>query len=120
MLLHDHSTIYVYFQRNSRLSLNEKGGRASSLRRTKARIMVNITELEIRTLQELRNLAQDLELSGYSTLKKQDLVYRLLQTNTEQQGSIFCSGVLEIVEEGFGFLRQERFLPGEMDVYVSQ
>ncbi len=82
--------------------------------------MVNIADLEIRTLQELRNLAQDLELSGYSTLKKQDLVYRLLQTNTEQQGSIFCSGVLEIVEEGFGFLRQERFLPGEMDVYVSQ
>jgi transcription termination factor Rho len=81
---------------------------------------VNIAELETRTLQELRNLAQDLELSGYSPLKKQDLVYRLLQTNTEQQGSIFCSGVLEIVEEGFGFLRQERFLPGEMDVYVSQ
>jgi len=81
---------------------------------------VNIAELEIKTLPELRDLARDLELSGYSALKKQDLVFRLLQANTEQQGNIFSAGVLEIVEDGFGFLRQERFLPGNMDVYVSQ
>ena len=81
---------------------------------------VNIAELELKTLPELRDLARDLELSGFSTLKKQDLVFRLLQANTEQQGNIFSAGVLEIVEDGFGFLRQERFLPGNMDVYVSQ
>jgi transcription termination factor Rho len=81
---------------------------------------VNIAELELKTLPEIRVLARDLELSGYSTLKKQDLVFRLLQANTEQQGNIFSAGVLEIVEDGFGFLRQERFLPGNMDVYVSQ
>jgi transcription termination factor Rho len=81
---------------------------------------VNIAELEIKTITELRDIARDLELSGYTTLKKQDLVFRLLQNHTEQQGNIFSAGVLEIVEDGFGFLRQERFLPGNMDVYVSQ
>jgi len=81
---------------------------------------VNIAELETKTITELRDIARDLELSGYSILKKQDLVFRLLQANTEQQGNIFSAGVLEIVEDGFGFLRQERFLPGNMDVYVSQ
>jgi transcription termination factor Rho len=81
---------------------------------------VNIAELESKTLLELRNLAHDPEFVGYSTLEQQDFVFRLLQANTEQQGSIFCAGILEIIEEGFGFLRQERFLPGHMDVYVSQ
>jgi transcription termination factor Rho len=81
---------------------------------------VNIAELETKTITELRDIARDLELSGYTPLKKQDLVFRLLQANTEQQGNIFSAGVLEIVEDGFGFLRQERFLPGNMDVYVSQ
>ena len=69
---------------------------------------VNIAELENKTVTELRDLARDLELSGYTTLKKQDLVFRLLQNHTEQQGNIFSAGVLEIVEDGFGFLRQER------------
>jgi transcription termination factor Rho len=81
---------------------------------------VNITELENKTLAELRDMARELDLSGYTTLKKQDLVFRLLQAHTEQQGNIFSAGVLEIVDEGYGFLRQERFLPGNMDVYVSQ
>jgi transcription termination factor Rho len=87
---------------------------------------MNITELESKTLAELRDIARELDLSGYTALKKQDLVFRLLQAETERQGYIFSAGVLEIVEDGFGFLRQERFLrngrtlPGNMDVYVSQ
>ncbi|QBD75317.1 transcription termination factor Rho [Ktedonosporobacter rubrisoli] len=81
---------------------------------------MNITELEARTVSELRELARDLELSGYSTLKKQELIFRILQAYTEQQGNMFSAGVLDIVEEGFGFLRQEHFLPGNKDVYVSQ
>ena len=81
---------------------------------------MSITDLEPKVVTELRDIARDVELSGYSTLKKQDLVYRLIQSNNDQQGNIFSAGVLEIVEDGFGFLRQERFLPGNMDVYVSQ
>ncbi len=87
---------------------------------------MNITELETKSLPELRDLARDLDLSGYTSLKKHDLVFRLLQAETERQGNQFSAGVLEIVDDGFGFLRQERFLrPGRphsanMDVYVSQ
>ena len=81
---------------------------------------VNITELESKSLEELRDLARELDLSGYTSLKRQDLMFRLLQAHSEQQGTIFSSGLLEVVDDGFGFLRQERFLPGNMDVYVSQ
>ncbi len=81
---------------------------------------VKITELESKSLEELRDLARELDLSGYTTLKKQDLMFRLLQAHSEQQSTIFAAGLLEAVEDGFGFLRQERFLPGNMDVYVSQ
>jgi transcription termination factor Rho len=82
--------------------------------------MINIAELETKTLPELRDLARDWDLAGYTALEKEDLVFRLLQAETERQGNIFSAGVLEIVEEGFGFLRRGRFLPGGMDVYVSQ
>src|SRR5215469_17262309 len=81
---------------------------------------MNITELETKTLPELRDIARDWDLSGYTALKKHDLIFRLLQAETERQGNIFSGGVLEAVEEGFGFLRHERLLPGNLDVYVSQ
>ena len=82
--------------------------------------MMNITDLETKTLVELRDIARGWDLSGYSALKKHDLIFRLLQAETERQGNIFSGGILDIVEDGFGFLRQERFLPSTMDVYVSQ
>jgi transcription termination factor Rho len=81
---------------------------------------MNITELETKTITELRDIARDLDLSGYSALKKQELIFRLLQAETERQGNIFSAGVLEIVDEGFGFLRHDRALPGANDIYVSQ
>jgi transcription termination factor Rho len=81
---------------------------------------INISELEGKTLSELRDLARDLDLSGYTALKKQDLIFRLLQAYTEQQGNIFSVGLLEIVDEGFGFLRPDRITSGSTDVYVSQ
>jgi transcription termination factor Rho len=81
---------------------------------------VNIAELESKTRDELQEMAKELGIAGVSTLRKQDLIFRLLQAQTEQQGNLFRGGVLEIVEDGFGFLRQERYLPGSNDVYVSQ
>src|SRR5689334_25306261 len=80
---------------------SQKGDRAFSSNIISPSQNVNIAELETKTIAELRDIARDLELSGYSTLKKQDLVFRLLQANTEQQGNIFSAGVLEIVEDGF-------------------
>jgi transcription termination factor Rho len=81
---------------------------------------MNLVDLELKTCTELRNLAQDLDLPGYSNLERQDLIFHLLQEHTVQSGSIFSGGVLEVVEDGFGFLRQARFLPSNADVYVSQ
>lgn len=81
---------------------------------------MNIAELETKTREDLAALARELGISATSTLRKQELIFRLLQAQTEQQGHIFSGGVLDMVDEGFGFLRGESFLPGLNDVYVSQ
>jgi len=81
---------------------------------------VNLSELEAKTRDELQDLARELGVHGITTLRKQDLIFRLLQAQTEQQGNIFSGGILDIVDDGYGFLRQERYLPGPNDVYVSQ
>jgi len=80
----------------------------------------NIAELEAKTLAELQELAKEMGISGYSRLKKNDLIFRILKANAEQQGYIFGGGVLEITPEGIGFLRSDHLLPGPEDVYVSQ
>jgi transcription termination factor Rho len=71
-------------------------------------------------MEELHELARQFELQGYSRMKRPDLISRLLQSRTEMEGNIFGDGVLEIIEDGFGFLRGSRFLPGADDIYVSQ
>jgi len=81
---------------------------------------VDIAELERKTLNELREVAKEMEVSGYSRLKKEDLVLRLLRAQAEQRGLIFGGGVLDIIDDGIGFLRSDHFLPGPEDVYVSQ
>ena len=81
---------------------------------------MNLADLETKTVDELMDQARELGISGCSTLKKQDLIFRLLQAYTEQQGNIFREGVLEIVNEGFGFLRLASLRPSMGDVYVSQ
>ncbi len=81
---------------------------------------MNLAELEAKTRDELQDMARDLGVHGITTLRKQDLIFRLLQAQTEQQGNIFSGGLLDIVDDGYGFLRQERYLPGPNDVYVSQ
>ena len=81
---------------------------------------LNIAELEARTREELIEQAKTLGVSGVTGLKKQDLIFRLLQVHSEQQGNIFSGGVIEIVDDGYGFLRGESLLPTSTDVYVSQ
>jgi transcription termination factor Rho len=81
---------------------------------------VNIAELEPKTLEELRDMARDKDISGYSRLKKDDLILRLLQAQAEEQGFNFRGGALEIIQDGIGFLRSDHLLPGPEDVYVSQ
>ena len=81
---------------------------------------MNMAELEAKTLDELRGLAKELEISGFSRLKKSDLILKILKANAEAQGYIFGGGVIEIVQDGIGFLRSVDLLPGPDDIYVSQ
>jgi transcription termination factor Rho len=67
-----------------------------------------------------RNLARDANIAGFSRLKKSDLIVRLLRDKAEKQGHELRGGVLEIIDEGIGFLRSEHYLPGADDIYVSQ
>jgi len=81
---------------------------------------LNIAELEAKTLDELQEMAREQGISGFSRLKKHDLILRLLQAKAEREGYIFGGGVLEIVPDGIGFLRSDHLLPGPEDIYVSQ
>ncbi len=81
---------------------------------------LNVAELETKPVEELQELARGLEIAGYSRMKRPDLISKLLQAQTEQEGNIFGDGVLEVIEDGFGFLRGPRLLPGPDDIYVSQ
>ncbi|MCL4396426.1 MAG: transcription termination factor Rho [Chloroflexi bacterium] len=81
---------------------------------------LNYAELENKNLTELREIAKEQAVSGYTRLKKTDLIFRLLRAKAERDGLIFGGGVLQIVEDGIGFLRSDHLLPGPEDVYVSQ
>lgn len=81
---------------------------------------MDIAQLEKQNLDDLRTIARDMGVSGFSRLKKQDLILSLLRENAEKQGYKLRGGVLEIVEDGIGFLRAEKYLPGPEDIYVSQ
>ncbi|MBE0479461.1 MAG: transcription termination factor Rho [Dehalococcoidia bacterium] len=81
---------------------------------------MNITELETKTRDELLTFAKEQGITGISSLKKEELVLRLLQANAEQQGYTFRGGILEIMGDGYGFLRQSNLRPDSTDIYVSQ
>lgn len=82
--------------------------------------VLNYSELDSKTLTDLRDIAKEQSVSGYTRLKKTDLIFRLLRAKAERDGLIFGGGVLQIVEDGIGFLRSDHLLPGPEDVYVSQ
>lgn len=81
---------------------------------------MNIVELEGKTLQELYEIAKQLKLNNYKPLKKHDLIFKILEAQTQQKGNIFSKGVLEILPEGYGFLRTSGYLPSRDDIYISQ
>lgn len=81
---------------------------------------VEVELLAARTDKELMTLAQEAGISNYRKLSRQDLLMKLLRVHIEQRGGIFCAGILEIMPDGYGFLRQETLLPSSNDIYVSQ
>ena len=70
-----------------------------------------ITELNAAKPKELVDIGKEFNVEGAATLPRQDLITRVLQAQTEAQGNIFAQGILEIVEDGFGFLRRRSLLP---------
>jgi transcription termination factor Rho len=81
---------------------------------------MNMADLDRMRLHDLRELARDYRVSGYSGLKKDDLILLLLRAKAERDGFSFGGGILEAADEGIGFLRSARYAPGADDVYVSQ
>jgi transcription termination factor Rho len=82
---------------------------------------MEIVELKSLKISELTKMAQDLNVTGASGLKKQELIFRILEEQTKQEGLIFAEGVLEALPDGYGFLRSSdyNYLPGPDDIYVS-
>jgi transcription termination factor Rho len=82
---------------------------------------LNITDLKEMTIQNLTQVAKDLDVAGATGMRKQELIFQILKAQTEQSGFIFSEGVLEVLPDGFGFLRAPdyNYLPGPDDIYVS-
>lgn len=81
---------------------------------------MNISELEGLTREALIEIAKEKSVKGAGSLKKQELIFRILQASSESEGDLFAGGVLDLVDDGYGFLRSETMLPSPSDVYVSQ
>jgi transcription termination factor Rho len=81
---------------------------------------VLISELEEKKLTELYKLAKEFQIPYYSQLKKKELIFAILRAQAERDGLMFMQGVLEILPEGYGFLRPINYLPSSEDIYISQ
>ena len=82
---------------------------------------MDISELKSKKIAELNQIAKDLNISGFSDLRKQELIFKILEAQTEQGGPTFSKGVLEVLPDGYGFLRSVdyNYLPSPDDIYVS-
>ena len=81
---------------------------------------MNLTELETKTKDELLEVAKDLEIGGANGLRKQDLVFRIMQAKAGREGNYFAGGILDMAQDGYGFLRTQGMRQSLSDVYVSQ
>lgn len=80
---------------------------------------MDIAELEGMTLRQLYDLAKELNLQGYSSLRKRELIVEILKARAQQDGYLYAEGILDIMPEGYGFLRPMNYLPSKEDIYVS-
>jgi transcription termination factor Rho len=105
------------FQRRGRHSIGNTGAQGQRNGTT----TLDLVELKDMSIQALNQSAKDLGVPGAAGLRKQELIFKILQTQAEKSGLIFSEGVLECLPDGFGFLRapEYNYLPGPDDVYVS-
>lgn len=82
---------------------------------------MDISELQSKKIVDLHKIAKSLKLTGYSDLRKQELIFQILEAQTKQDGLTFSKGVLEVLQDGYGFLRSSdyNYLPSPDDIYVS-
>ena len=82
---------------------------------------MELAELKAKTIADLLKIAEDLDIPGVSGLRKSELIYKVMESQSTTSGAIFAEGVLEIMDEGYGFLRSPdyNYLPGQDDIYVS-
>ena len=78
-----------------------------------------MSELENKTLTDLVQMARDHNVNGYSQMRKRELIYEIMKATVEKDGLLFVQGVLEIMHEGYGFLRPINYLPSREDIYVA-
>jgi len=99
----------------------EAGERESLEDKAPAGEQLNLKDLKTRKIADLVKIARDMKIEGAAGLRKQDLIFAILQAKTERDGLIYGEGVLETLPDGFGFLRsaQYSYLPGPDDIYVS-
>src|SRR5436189_1673026 len=84
-------------------------------------LTVNIAKLQAMTMTELNSMAKEMGIENFGTMRKHEVIFHILQKNAERSGILFSEGVLEVLPEGFGFLRSQSFnyLPCPEDIYVS-
>jgi len=102
----------------------EKAPRKAAAEEDKDRVAataINIAKLQAMSMPELNQMARELGVENFGTMRKHEVIFHILQKNAERAGVLFSEGVLEILAEGFGFLRSQSFnyLPCPEDIYVS-
>jgi len=105
----------------ARAAAQEPTGLPAGRQRDRIAESINIAKLQAMSMNELNQMARDLGVENYGTMRKHEIIFHILQKNAERAGVMFSEGVLEILPEGFGFLRSQSFnyLPCPEDVYVS-
>ena len=94
-------------------------GQVASARGRQGNGRLDIREMEQMTLKELYALARELDIPYYSSMRKQELIFEIAKARTEKDGLLWAEGLLDIMPEGFGFLRPINYLPSKEDIYVS-
>ena len=98
-----------------------RGGERRGYQRDKIAASLNIAKLQAMSMTELNNMAKELNVENFGTMRKHEVIFHILEKNAQRAGVLFSEGVIEVLPEGFGFLRSQSFnyLPCPEDIYVS-
>jgi transcription termination factor Rho len=100
---------------------DQRGGDRRGYQRDKIAASLNIAKLQAMSMTELNGMARELNVENFGTMRKHEVIFHILEKNAQRAGVLFSEGVIEVLPEGFGFLRSQSFnyLPCPEDIYVS-